>query len=134
MKDERHKQNMPLELSRLDLRECILHFNTTLFFRSPHEIMEEMLQRCPEGCRNFIRAQLSEAGKKDRGRRFNRHMKDLGLQLLHSSPKAYRQMKAIFSLPSGRTLRRYVSARVGYFSVNTNLLNKTTQLRPVSQF
>ena len=36
---------MPLELSTLDLRECILHFNTTLFFRSPHEIMEEMLQR-----------------------------------------------------------------------------------------
>ncbi|CAL8391545.1 unnamed protein product [Arctogadus glacialis] len=28
--------------------------------------MEEMLQRCPEGCRNFIRAQLSEAGKKNR--------------------------------------------------------------------
>ncbi|CAM4597231.1 unnamed protein product [Leuciscus chuanchicus] len=65
---------------------------------NPHEIMAEMLQRCPEGCRNFIQAQLSEAGKKDRGRRFDRNMKDLGLQLLHSSPKAYRQLKTIFAL------------------------------------
>ncbi|CAM4570411.1 unnamed protein product [Leuciscus chuanchicus] len=77
--------------------------------------MAEMLQRCPEGCRNFIKAQLSEAGKKD-GTRFDRNMKDLGLQLLHSSPKAYRQLKTIFALPSTRTLRRYVTGRVGYFS------------------
>jgi len=46
---------------------------------SAHKSMAEMLQRCPEGCRNFIKAQLSEAGKKDRGRRFDRKMKDLGL-------------------------------------------------------
>ena len=61
--------------------------------------------------------------RQEKWRRFDRHMKDLGLQLLHSRPKAFCQLQTIFALPSTRTLRRYVTGRVGYLSVNTKLWN-----------
>ncbi|KAK0131128.1 Transposable element P transposase [Merluccius polli] len=36
---------------------------------NPHEILEEMLKSCPEGCRNFIRAQLSQLRGWEKGKR-----------------------------------------------------------------
>ena len=79
-----------------------------------------MQQSCYEGWRNIIRAQLSEDGKKGRGRRFSQPLKDLGLQILHSSPKGYRYLRSMFALPFKTTIRKYITGRVGYFSVNTN--------------
>lgn len=84
---------------------------------SPKGILAQMLPNCSDKCRDFILAQLSEAGKKGRGRRFGRSLKEMGLQILHSSPKNYRYLRSIFALPSPTTLQRFVTAQVGYFSV-----------------
>jgi hypothetical protein len=50
----------------------------------------------------FLQSQLTQQGKRERGRRFSTEDKLLALSLL--SPKAYRLLRKFFALPSRQTL------------------------------
>ena len=56
----------------------------------------------------FIMTQVRLANQKAQGRRYRHHDKATALALYHSSPKTYRLLKKLFSLPAERTLRRYM--------------------------
>ncbi|KRT85536.1 hypothetical protein AMK59_972, partial [Oryctes borbonicus] len=56
----------------------------------------------------LILSQLRGSEKKPIGRRFTVHDKVLALSLQRNSPKGYRLLQRIFSLPSVRPLRRLV--------------------------
>ena len=56
----------------------------------------------------FFMTQVRLASKKARGRRYNHHDKATALALYYSSPKTYRLLRKLFSLPTERTLRKHM--------------------------
>ena len=52
----------------------------------------------------FVASQIRMAGRKAKGFRWTKQDKTFALQLYHSSPKCYRLLRKVFSLPSIKTL------------------------------
>jgi len=60
----------------------------------------------------FMRLQIRETSKLSRGRRFIMDEKMLSLSLYKRSPKCYRMLSKLFTLPSKRTLNTILSTVV----------------------
>ncbi|KAK9702126.1 THAP domain [Popillia japonica] len=64
------------------------------------------LQRMSKEAATFIQCQMTESGKRKKGRRFTTSEKIFSLSLYKQGPKAYRYCRNIFALPSPATLSK----------------------------
>ena len=64
---------------------------------------------------DFIMCQVREGRKKAKGRRWSLKEKALALSLLHSSPKTYKMLRRLLSLPSVATLQHEMQQLQVYF-------------------
>ena len=85
----------------------------------------------------FVMSQLQCATKKSRGFRWSSRDKALALSLLHSSPKAYRLLRKIFSMPCVNTLKAAMHKIQIYPGFNEQILEalkmKTSSLSQSSK-
>ena len=85
----------------------------------------------------FVMSQLQCATKKSRGFRWSSRDKALALSLLHSSPKAYRLLHKIFSMPCVNTLKAAMHKIQIYPGFNEQILEalkmKTSSLSQSSK-
>ena len=72
---------------------------------------------------NFIMAQVNQGRKKAKGRRWTINDKRLCLSLLHSSPKTYRLLRTVFTLPSISTLKLLMRRVQIYPGINQPILD-----------
>lgn len=86
----------------------------------------------------FTRLQLRETQKKKKGHRFTLEEKLLSLSIYKKSPKCYRLLSIIFTLPSKRTLNNILSSvhiGPGVSSVVMHVLKENVQkLKPTERY
>lgn len=75
----------------------------------------------------FSNLQLRETKKKSRGRRFTLNEKMLSLSSFKKSPKSYKLLSKLFTLPSSRTLNSLLSTVKLKAGINTNLMKMITE-------
>ncbi len=75
----------------------------------------------------FFNMQLRNQGRKPAGRRYTPEEKSLALILYKHSPKNYRFMRKIFTLPSKRTLGRHSAQLMFGTGVNTKIFELITE-------
>ena len=85
-------------------------------------LVEELKEILPSATFSFVATQIRVAGKSKKQIRWTPGEKSLALSLLHSSPKAYRILQKVFSLPSISTLRRSMQKVQIYPGFNDNIL------------
>ncbi|XP_052745845.1 uncharacterized protein LOC128199640 [Bicyclus anynana] len=69
----------------------------------------KIMESVPASAKILLMLQFREQGKKAKGRRFNIQEKILSLTILKQSPKAYRFIRKIFTLPAPQTLRKLLT-------------------------
>lgn len=85
-------------------------------------LVKELAKYLPKSTLQMVTTQIRIGNKKSKGKRWTLSEKAMALSLLHASPKAYRTVRKIISLPSVSTLRR-VMQKVGiYPGFNDNIL------------
>ena len=70
------------------------------------ELRTSLAEFLPHGQLQFVMSQLNSAVRRARGRRWTNSDKAFALSLLHASPKTYRKLRHVFSLPSTQTLKK----------------------------
>ena len=94
--------------------------STELGKRRLLQALEEFL---PPSTHTFVATQIRLAGRKKKGNRWKPKEKALALSLLHSSPKAYRILQKILSLPDVSTLRLAMRKVKIFPGFNENILD-----------
>jgi len=73
-------------------------------------LVSRLSQKTTAAASLFMQLQVRETIKCSRGRRFNLDEKMLSLSLYKRSPKCYRMLAKLFTLPSKRTLNNILSS------------------------
>jgi len=86
----------------------------------------------------FTKLQMRETQKKNKGRRFTIDEKILSLSLYKRSPKCYRMLSMMFTLPSAKTLHNVlnsVSITTGISPIVMKVLQeKVDKLKPLERY
>lgn len=82
----------------------------------------EILNSLNKQSSNFVHAQLKNVGKKRKGWRFTNDQKILCLTILKTSPKCYRLLRKIFTLPSKQTLMKTINKFPFNVGLNSNVM------------
>lgn len=87
---------------------------------------------------HFLLSQISQQCKKSRGRRYTLNDKIFALSLLKQSPRCYKLLKKVFSLPSRKTLMKLLKKHLFQSGINNNIIEKlkedVSQMRPIDKF
>jgi hypothetical protein len=81
-----------------------------------------LAKRLPASTVTFIASQLRAAKAKHKGVKWTDEDKRFALAIYHASPKAYKILKKMFSLPSVSTLRRVLQNIEIQPGLSTNIL------------
>lgn len=87
--------------------------------------LEEIVAGCaflPEKLRTLLTSQLLLSKSSKNNRRFSDDFKDIALSIFYHSPKTYRFLKTIITLPSVKTLRTYQNKFPVYTGFNETVL------------
>lgn len=105
--------------------------------RAAESISEMYSEKMTAAASIFTKLQLRETMKKKKGRRFTIDEKILSLSLFKRSPKCYRMLSVMFTLPSPKTLHNVlssVSIKTGICPVIMNVLKeKVFNLKPLER-
>lgn len=71
------------------------------------KLIEKNAEFLPKKAHIFLKTQLCLSICNKYGRRYDNNFKDIALSILYHSPKTYRFLKTVLTLPSERTLREY---------------------------
>lgn len=123
------------------IKKCRREGNRKQLFSNRLQAAEKFSDKCLEkmtpAASMFTRLQIRETSKKDRGHRFTTDEKMLSLSLYKRSPKCYRILSQLFTLPSKRTLNLIlasVSIRPGISPLVMNVLAENVKkLKPTER-
>lgn len=105
--------------------------------QAAEKFSKKFLEKMTPAATMFTRLQVRETSKKSKGHRFTIDEKMLSLSLYKRSPKCYRILSKLFTLPSKRTLNLIlssVSIRPGISPLVMNVLAENVKkLKPIER-
>nr|CAH7763507.1 unnamed protein product [Callosobruchus chinensis] len=95
---------------------------------SNSELLNEALQNLDSCVATFIKSQISLAGRKSQGRRYNLEEKLMGLILYKQSGKGYKALSKFFALPGRKTIRQLLHKIPINPGLNEVIFNNLTEV------
>lgn len=96
--EELKKKNKKIKLLRQKLKASKLNNDKLISYLSKKFNQHQM---------EFLKMQINNSGKRNHGQRYTPEQKSLSLAIYKQSPKTYRFLQKLFTLPSKKTLARH---------------------------